>query len=248
MQQALFDLGSDDIGGDMSDVRLLYQLQVLDSEWQEINQRLADVVSQFGETEELLSAREAVTEAEKVVNALRGKMHARELDIAAVNDRLKTNQDRLYGSQVRSPKELASLQEEAAAFRRRRSELEDAELELMIAMEAAEADLDERRTRLAQIESLWRADQASLEAEKEHLEARLLELESERADQRLRINSRELAIYDELKADLGGVAVARLKQDVCQFCRVNVPTGVARAVQRGEGMHYCPTCGRLLAP
>jgi hypothetical protein len=232
----------------MNEVKLLYHLQSIDSEWQERNQQLADVLSQLGDTDELLSARKAVTEAEKALDDLRSKMRVRELDIAAVNDKLKKNQDRLYGSKVRSPKELASLQEEAAAFRRRRSELEDGQLDLMIAIEAAEAELEERRTRLSQLEASWRADQSSLLAEKENLETRLRELEDERSDQRSRIGSRELALYDELKADLGGVAVARLKQDICQFCRVNVPTGVARAVQRGEGMHYCPTCGRLLAP
>ncbi len=232
----------------MNEVKLLYHLQSTDSEWQERNQQLADVVSQLGETDELLSARESVTEVEEALDDLRSKMRVRELDIAAVNDKLAKNQDRLYGSKVRSPKELASLQEEAAAFRRRRSELEDGQLDLMITIEAAEADLEERRTRLSQLEASWRADQASLQAEKEHLEARLVELEQECADQRARIGSQNLALYDELKADLGGIAVARLKQDICQFCRVNVPTGVAHAVQRGEGIHYCPTCGRLLAP
>lgn len=231
----------------MNAVKLLYQLQVLDSEWQERGQQLADVLSQLGETADLLSAREAVTEAEVALDRLRGKMRVRELDIAAVNEKLTQNQDRLYGPKARSPKELAALQEEAAAFRRRRSELEDGQLDLMIAIESAEVELDERRARLSQIESSWRADQASLQTEKENLEARLLELEEDCADQRSRIGSRDLALYDELKADLGGTAVVRLKQDICQFCRVNVPTGVARAVQRGEGTHYCPTCGRLLS-
>jgi predicted nucleic acid-binding Zn-ribbon protein len=40
--------------------------------------------------------------------------------------------------------------------------------------------------------------------------------------------------------------MARLRGGVCQVCGVNVPTQVARAVQRGEGRYYCPVCNRLL--
>jgi hypothetical protein len=75
---------------------------------------------------------------------------------------------------------------------------------------------------------------------------RLLELEEEQAEIRARIGAAELADYDDLSQRLGGVAVVRMKRGVCQGCRVDVATGVARAVERGKGMHYCAVCNRLL--
>ena len=246
----------------MSVVRQLYQLQLVDSEHEDKSNRLAEVEASLGETGDLIRAREAIVEAEGASKELRSRLRALELDVAALNDKLKRNQERLYSGRVRNPKELSGLQGEAAALRRRISELEDRELELMIAVEEGEAELAERQARLRQIEANWRKDQAALQTEKEQLAQRLAELEEEQAGMRARIGAADgstarpggqarglagvLAEYDDLRARFGGVAVARLKGGICQACGVDVPTGVARAVERGEGMHYCPVCNRLL--
>lgn len=173
-------------------------------------------------------------------------MRALELEIGGVNAKLKQNQDRLYSGRVRNPKELSNLQEEANALRRRRSELEDHQLELMIAIEETDGELAERRARLKQIESTWREEQARLQAEKEDLELRLVELEEEREALRPSIGAADLRHYDAVRSRHGGTAVVRLKMGICTGCGVDVPTSMARAVERGDGMHECPICGRLL--
>jgi predicted nucleic acid-binding Zn-ribbon protein len=230
----------------MGVVKQLYQLQLVDSEQDQKSQRLAEVEDGLGESGDLVRAREAVAETKDELGDLRKRMRLLEADIAAVNAKLKTNQDRLYGGRVRNPKELSNLQGEAAALHRRVSELEDAELELMIAVEEDEAELAERQARERQIEATWREEQAALCSEKEQLESGLAELAGQRARLRGRIAAADLALYDDLRDRLGGVAVALLKRETCQVCGVNVPTGVALAVERGEGQHYCPTCGRLM--
>jgi predicted nucleic acid-binding Zn-ribbon protein len=141
---------------------------------------------------------------------------------------------------------LSNLQEEAAALRRRRSELEDRELEFMIGIEEAEAELSERQARHKQIEQSWRDEQARLRAEKEELELRLAELQEEIEGRRAQIGAADLGLYDGMRSRLGGKAVVRLKKGICTGCGVDVPTSMARAVERGDGLHECPICGRLL--
>jgi predicted nucleic acid-binding Zn-ribbon protein len=230
----------------MSTVRQLYKLQLVDGEWDEKGGRLANVEASLGETDDLIRAREAVVETEGLLEKQRQVLRALELEIAGVEDKLKVNQERLYSGRVRNPKELSNLQEEAAALRRRCSELEDEELELMIAIEEDEAELAERQARLRQIEGSWRDEQAALQSEKEQLELRILELEEQREEMRARIGPADLALYDDLRDRGGGTGVALLKRGICQICGVDVPTGVARAVERGEGIHFCPVCNRLL--
>ncbi len=230
----------------MGVVAQLYRLQRVDSETEERKQRLAEVIASLGESADLIRARDSVAEAEDSLAHQRKRLRALELDVAALNDKLKANQERLYGGKVRNPKELSSLQEEASALRRRRSELEDSQLELMIAIEEQEAELAERQARLRQIEATWRQEQAELLAEKEQLQQRLGELEQERAQMQARLGAADLAEYNELRRRCGGVAVALLKKGICQACGVDVPVSVARAVERGEGMHSCPVCDRLL--
>ena len=157
----------------MSALRQLYQLQIVDSEHDDMSRQLAMVNEGLGESEEVRRAAEAVAETETSLADLRTQMRALELEVGGVNAKLKQNQDRLYSGRVRNPKELSNLQEEAAALRRRLSELEVRELELMIEIEEAEAELSERQARHQQIEQSWRDEQARLRAEKEELELRL---------------------------------------------------------------------------
>ncbi len=230
----------------MSAVKQLYQLQLVDSEWDEKSHRLTEVEAGLGVTGDVIRARESVTEMEARLGGLRTEMRNLELEVASVKAKLRQNQDRLYSGRVRNPKELSSLQEEAAALGRRISELEDRQLELMIGIEEDEAELSERQARQRQIEATWQEDQASLQAEKGQLEQRLVELEENRGALRRRIGPADLALYDDLRRTLAGIAVVLLKRGICQTCGVDVPTGVAREVERGEGVHYCPVCSRLL--
>jgi predicted nucleic acid-binding Zn-ribbon protein len=230
----------------MSVAAQLYPLQLTDTEWNELTGRLAAVESGLGESRDLVMAREAVSEEKEEIAGLKVQLRDLELETAALNTKLKANQDRLYSGRVRNPKELSGLHDEAAALRRRRSELEDGQLELMIAIEEAEGEMAERQARLRQIEANWRQEQAGLLSEKEDLQRRLAELEEQRTELRARIARADLALYDDLRERYGGIAVVLLRRGICQTCGVDVPTGVARAVERGEGMYYCPVCSRLL--
>jgi predicted nucleic acid-binding Zn-ribbon protein len=231
----------------VSAARQLYNLQIVDVEWAETGDRIREIVSNLGVTVDLVRAREAVIETSAVLEQLGSKLRSLELEIGGLNAKLKANQDRLYSGRVKNPKELSGLQEEATSLRRRRSELEDDQLDLMIGIEEQEAELAERQARLRQIEAMWSQNQDSLQLEKRQLEIRLEELGARRDAMRARIAHADLALYDDLCMSLGGTGVALLKRGVCQTCGVDVPTGVARSVERGEGPYYCPVCDRLLA-
>jgi uncharacterized protein len=230
----------------MSVIGQLYQLQRVDLEREEKSGRLAEVEACLGETEELQQARQMVaTEGDKLAG-LRKQVRELELEVATVEGKLSHNQERLYGGQVRNPKELKSLQEEATALQRHRSQLEDKELELLIAVETGEAELAERQARLRQIEESWRADQAGMFAEKDRLQQLLAELEEQSTGIRADLARKDLAFYDDLQGRLGGKGIALLKDGLCQGCGVDVPMTVARAAERGQGLNYCPICERLL--
>ena len=230
----------------MSVVRELYQMQLVDSERDAKSQRLAEVRSNLGESDDVARAQQAASESEQGLDQLRIQLRDLELEISGLNAKLNKNQDRLYSGRVRNPKELSNLQEEAAALGRRQSELEEQQLELMIAIEDGEAELAERQARLLQIETTWREDQASLQTEKAALEALLAVLEQDLSGKQARLAAEDLALYDALRSSLGGVGVVLLRRGICQACGTDVPTGAARAVERGEGLYYCPTCNRLL--
>jgi len=223
----------------------LYRLQQIDSEGDDKSQRQSEIVESLEVPEDLVEARARAAEAELQLHDTKTRMRAIELEVGSLNTKLKANQERMYGGKVRNPKELSGLAEEANSLKRHRSELEDAELDLMLRSETQEADLAAQTALLRQLETDWVEQHGALVAEKQGLEARLLEIQDLRKEVRSRIPRAELAMYDDLRARLGGVAVALLRHGMCQVCGVDLPTAEALAVERGA-THFCPVCDRLL--
>lgn len=230
----------------MSVLGQLYRLQVIDAETEEMAGRLADVEAALGETDEVRQARTAAGEVQANLHRMQTEMRALELEIGGLSSKLKANQERAYSGKVKNPKELSSLQDEARALKRRCGELEDRQLELMMAAEEASGLLEQRQSALRQAEEAWRADQAGLLAAKERIEARLAELDDMRAGMRAHVGRADLVLYDDLRQRLGSNCIALLRSGICQVCGVDVPMNMARAVERSQGLNYCPICSRLL--
>ena len=230
----------------MSVLGQLYRLQVIDAESDEKSERLVEVNANLGETDAVKQARQQVFDVEGRLGQMHKRMRELDLEVGGLDAKLKSNQERLYGGRVRNPKELAGLQEEAKALKRRRSDLEDQQLELMLGIEEGDAELAERRAQFQQAEAAWRADQAGLVSERDRLQLRLAELEDMRSGMRGQIRAGDLALYDDLRDRLGNNSIALIRSGICQVCGVDVPVTMVRTVERAQSFNYCPICNRLL--
>lgn len=230
----------------MNEIQRIYELQQTDSSLTAKRRRLEEVQASLGETEDLQAARQAVVETERELARLQAQQRDQGLEIRSVRAKLKQNQDRLYGGRVRNPKELSNLQDEASALRRRLDVLEENQLELMIDRDDTQSLLEERWEHLEAVESAWQEEQSRLAAEKETLIADLATLQRKREDQAAKIGWEALDIYEDLRAQLGGVAVAFMKEEVCQACGVAMSFSRAKRVYGGQELVQCSACNRLL--
>jgi predicted nucleic acid-binding Zn-ribbon protein len=223
----------------------LYHLQCTDSKLDCQTRRLREVEASLGETKELRQARLDSQTAEQTLKRRQSKLRNLELENASLADKLKANEQRLYGGAVRNPKELTSLQEENEYLRRRKSQLEDVILEAMIGAEDAQEQAHHAREHLAQVEEQWQADQERLTVERVELQDSLRALGDKSRALRAAISSNDLEVYDDLRQRKGG-AVALLKDDTCQGCQVSLPSSKAQQVRQGAVLVFCGSCGRIL--
>ncbi len=223
----------------------LYALQQIDHEADSHRDRLAVVNELLGETDELQSARDRLTQAQETLSQWRARQRDQELVLQGLDQKRQASEQRLYGGKIRNPKELSDLQEEVASLGRRRASIEDELLETMMMVEEGEAEEREASESLSRISAQWERDQVELQAEKETLESRLLELAALRQQRVASTVPADLGSYEHLRPRKRGVAVAILKGDECQGCMTTVSAARVKEA-RSDALAYCGTCGRIL--
>jgi uncharacterized protein len=169
-------------------------------------------------------------------------------EVQMIDDKIKHESNRLYGGDITSPKELASIQAELDALRRRKSHLEDQDLEVMErreAVEGAQSGLAERVADLERrvAEATEARDHAAVEIETE-----LTQNTAARKEIVPDLPSDLIEVYEELRPKKGGVAAAALEGGVCRGCGVSLSPVALDVMKRDESGEppRCENCRRIL--
>jgi predicted nucleic acid-binding Zn-ribbon protein len=226
--------------------QVLYALQQIDTRLAREKRRYRQVQEQLGESEALKEARSAFKEAEDKLSEARGRLRDHELETEGVATKVRETEERLYSGRIRNPKELSDLQKEGEYLKRRRSTLEEETLEQMMAVERLAAQAKARRERYAIMEAEWRSENAELSAEYDILRQGLTELLAKRKSLVPHISETDMAEYDALRRFRGGIAVAPVRNDVCQVCHVEVPMRDVERARDGDALMYCSGCERII--
>ncbi|MEH1127493.1 zinc ribbon domain-containing protein [Micromonospora sp. CPCC 206061] len=187
------------------------------------------------------------TRAQVAVDDIDRDIARLEKDIDQVRARKDKDQVRLDTG--RGPaRELEALQHEMASLKRRQTELEDAELELMEQRETAQATLDE-------LEARQRAARETREAAEARRDQALAEIAKE---EEFKSTSRQplsadlpadlIALYDKVREVSGGLGAALLKAGRCGGCRLEL-SGSERARIKAaapDEVVRCDECRRIM--
>jgi predicted nucleic acid-binding Zn-ribbon protein len=230
---------------------LLLQVQTLDSAVLQLAHRRR-TLPEIGELQRLAveadELDDALVAAETNVSDLEADQERAEADLEPVRQRLTRNQQRIADGTVPDPKALNSMIEEVEHLRRRIGVLEDAELEVMEALEEATATRDRRRAE----ESVLAERQQALEARRDEqlavIDAEIVERRRERDALAPGLPQDLLTLYTKLAASRGGVGAAELVQRRCTGCRLEVNAAELRdyvAAAEDEVLR-CEECTRIL--
>jgi len=223
----------------------LCRLQRLDSEKDGQQRRLKEIEAALGESEALEGARRALEDTQAQVRKWAVRQRNLELEIQTISDEASRSEQRLYSGTVKNPKELSDLQAKIASLRRQRQKLEDSLLEIMIELEEAEGERAQAQEHLDDTESRWSTQQTDLLAERETLQGKLAQVERTLAALLPNIESRDLAIYQELRHRKGGVVVVQMQGSACGGCGVAVSPSLEWRLRQGE-LIQCGNCERII--
>ncbi|WP_372593870.1 zinc ribbon domain-containing protein [Actinotalea sp.] len=234
----------------VADQLRLLDVQALDTRLQQLEHqrktlpghaRVAEVAVQLADVDR------ALVESKTAVGDLRRELAKAEGDVEQVRTRAARDQARL-DSGAASVKDVQALSAELEALARRTAALEEIELDVMVRLEAHESALAEVTT----------AHEAMLEAQREaaaqlaeglaQIDAEVETVRAERATRAAGIDAGLVTLYEKLRGQLGGLAVARLRGRTCEGCRLELnPGDVAQITAAApEQVVRCEECGRIL--
>lgn len=195
-----------------------------------------------------VEAHNRVVRATTELTDLRRALRKAEDEVASVRARADRDRALLASGNVTSPKQLADLEHEVASLGRRQSDLEDAELEVMEAVEQAESELAlAEEADSAAAADLARAEAAEQEALAD-LGAEQQRLTEERAGSTEGIPADLLSAYQRIRDHGNAIAVGLLRYGRCESCQMElsrVDIAAARAAAVDEVLR-CPECQAIM--
>ena len=172
--------------------------------------------------------------------------HRLEGEIGIGDQKIEKEEQRLFSGAVSNPKELGSLQAEVAMLKRRKAELEDQLLEVMLQKDDASTTADtlekERAEMAAEAASLQTTVAASITQIDQELEGH----RSARTEAASKVPEDLLSLYERIRPTKGGVGAAALVDSTCQGCHTRLPSKEAERLRAERGLQRCENCGRIL--
>jgi predicted nucleic acid-binding Zn-ribbon protein len=224
----------------------LVKLQKIDTEAQKLQSFLKEIPVRIGILDERLEKFvRGVEEDENVISELNKKYRTYESDVQTNLGKIQKSQDKLRS--VKTNKEYQSSLKEIEDIKSKNSKLEDEMLEFLEQIEGAEKGLNERKQRYSNIVDDTNREKDSVKQDTEQCQQDLAQLGADRDVITDALDGAILDIFNRVKAkQADAVAIAQVKDAVCQGCNLNIPPQMYIELQHRNSLKNCPSCERII--
>lgn len=230
----------------MSQSFKLFRLQQIDSSIDKGRIRLKEIDEMLADDRQVHEAQQRLDLAKNARYEAEHNLRFAEQNVKDQRLKIERSQATLYSGKIVNPKELQDLQLESESLKRYLINLEDHQLNAMFAYDEAEANFneisDQHKSVIAQVEQ----EKGELTAEKVELIEDLERQESERKAAAANIDSDDIQLYESLRLQKNGIAVARVVDKTCAACGSTLTATIFSSAQVPTKLTRCTTCGRIL--
>ena len=182
-------------------------------------------------------------------DALTRRQSLLEDEVGVVERKITGEDQKLYSGTVTGVKELQALQDEIASLKRRQGSLEDNILEVMEEAEPVDAELESIAARRASTDGTRDEALAEIARAEAEIDAEI-EVETAARDAAAApIPADLLGTYDRIRAERGGVGIARFAGGRCEGCHLSLSAVEVDQIKKqpADAVVTCESCGRILA-
>ena len=224
----------------------LYRLQKIDSRRDQISARLSEIDRILSEDRDLQDAQKNYNHAEQELQKARQTLKKAENAVQTQQIKIEQDTTNLYSGRIRNPKELQDLQLEISTLKKYLIILEDQQLDAMIALEKAETLCDEAKKNQQSVQAKSLDAHSILRGEQYKLEKEVERLNTERVTIINPLSPDIRKLYDRLREQKRGLAVATVHDASCDACGATLTPAEMQIARSPSQISFCQTCGRII--
>ncbi len=195
---------------------------------------------------ELVDYQDRVSHQEQMLDDLKKQFRSDEDEVQMIETQVVKSKEKLGA--VKTNKEYQSMLKEIDELKIKSSDLEDQMLEHLDRIESSEKDLTEKKADLADVsyEIQQKQDEIRKNADKQRVE--MASMVQKRGEIWNDIEEKLRGVYENVKRQGNGIAMAEIIDGVCQACRMNIPPQLYNDLMRMDSIRMCPHCQRIMYP
>lgn len=195
----------------------------------------------------LMDTKNLLIAAETEKSDIQHELSRSEIDVEQVVSRIEKDEKRL-ASGTGTPKELEQIQHELGTLAKRRSELEEVELEIMVRIDDVSKRITDLQKQLASFEAELARVQSELEIEVRSLDSAKQSSLNAREALAPQIDKELLALYEKIRSSSDGLGAAQLVGDSCGGCHLKLNAAEMEKIKSlsDDEVVRCEECRRIL--
>ena len=230
----------------MTTAKQLYALQEVDLDLDRIYLALEEAEGELKIEISIESLESSLQDEQERLQEVELLQRDNQIDIETRRERTEALETQLYDGSMINARDLEAMQLEVANVRHLLEQDEAMSLELSIQVEEVRTRCTNLSQQLNDIRSRWEVQQVELNRRVDELRTSQGEFERQRELLAARFDPATLQRYETLRKSKGGRAVAKVERDLCQGCRMSLPTQLRQRVKSGRQTVNCSSCGRML--
>jgi predicted nucleic acid-binding Zn-ribbon protein len=226
-------------------IEVLASLQSIDREIKEKDKTRQLVLGEIQRWQSEMEAKRNEIELQRQEWAERDRLR-KEKESTLQEESAKAVERRMRMNRIKNIKELQALQKEIDQIKQGNSVLEEELIKILEELEALAATLNQKEAGYKELEQQWTTRRAELEQQLAQAESDVVEISKGRQALATQLNGDLIERYELIFSRRGGTAVVTVLGGICQGCFMNIPPQMYNEILKGERLHLCPSCNRIL--
>lgn len=226
-------------------LEMLEQLQEIDNSIDGRKAEQAEQQSGISTLQATVAAlHEVLVEQQEKMSDLRREKADREAALHAEQENIRRSEANM--KEIRTNKEFQAVGREITAARKQVSEIEEQLLQLEAGIEELQAAIAAKKDELDAAEAAMASGVSEMQAVIAEIQTAVDAALASREALLKSLGSNLVRRYTQLREQRRGLALAIARDGSCMGCNMNLPPQLYNMLFKGEEIHFCPHCQRIL--